>query len=137
MKKQSIILGLILTLMTATVARAESCANGAGTLVSGWDGRSYCVGKASMNWWSAFAWCDAIGGTLLDITADCACSGSSCPNVDARYCMNLSNKVSNGSYWSRNEVAGQSTTAYYAYNMDLFVSTTSKSDTYPRPICRM
>lgn len=35
-----------------------------------------------MNWWTANAWCDAVGGTLFDI-ADCslASSGYLCPQI--------------------------------------------------------
>lgn len=55
-----------------TGALAESCAGGAGTVVTGADGTTtYCASNITMNWWSAFAWCDAIEMQLIDLTQEC------------------------------------------------------------------
>ena len=76
---------LILTcgiLMMSSVAMAEgettveTCANGAGTLVTGKSGYKYCKSNETMNWWNAVAWCDAIGKRLIDLNTDCGCSGT-------------------------------------------------------------
>ena len=135
MKKQSIILGLILTLMTATVARAEC----PGRSITGYNGQNYCLSNTYMNWWSAFAWCDAIGGTLFDVTADCACSGSSCPVVGDNRCPNVWMVRGDWCYiWTRNERADRTEYAYYLYvsGNDVAVNNTYKQ-TKHSVMCRM
>ena len=91
MKKQIITLCAGILLFSG-IAHAESCANGAGKAASGANGNMYCMSTAYMNWWSAFAWCEAIGGSLVDVTEDCACTGSSCPTVsnpNGNACINM------------------------------------------------
>ena len=121
MKIITLALGTTL-LIASTAARAVPCADGAGTYGNGWDNREYCKSNVAMNWWSAFAWCEAIGGTLADATDDCACSGSSCPAVSGStgesYCINFQMGYSAITQsaprmWTRNEVAGSSGEAYY------------------------
>ena len=52
----------------------EMCANGAGTVISGAvTGHKYCMSNNPMNWWNAYAWCDAQGRRLISMD-ECACS---------------------------------------------------------------
>ncbi len=77
-------IGMIcLSVLLSTSAVAESCAGGSGTVVTGLDGTRYCQSNTNMNWWSAFAWCDAIGGQLIDITTECikTTGTTGCPNL--------------------------------------------------------
>ena len=52
-------------------------------------GHKYCKSNNSMNWWNAYAQCDAVNMNLVDLS-DCGCidasqkcgtSGDSCPNL--------------------------------------------------------
>lgn len=77
-------IGMIcLSVLLSTSAVAESCAGGSGTVIKGLDGTRYCQSNTNMNWWSAFAWCDAIGGQLIDITTECikTTGTTGCPNL--------------------------------------------------------
>ena len=68
-------------LMTSSVIAADettltkSCANGAGTIVTGAiSGHEYCLSNNDrMVWWDAYAWCDALGRQLFKLE-DCRCS---------------------------------------------------------------
>lgn len=86
--KKVIILGIVggLALFPKGV-QAVSCANGQGTEVQGNDHGTYCLSHIPMNWWSAHAWCDAIGMQLIPLT-ECTCNDESkcsmtvaCPNL--------------------------------------------------------
>ena len=61
----------------AGATKVGQCANGKGELWLDNDGiTTYCrSSKISMNWWSAVAWCEAIGGRLIDINKDCSNTG--------------------------------------------------------------
>ena len=82
---------LILTcgiVMTSLVVIAEddtvvkTCANGAGTILVGKSGHEYCLSNKGMDWWNAYAWCDAQKRRLLDMNVDCGENlPSSCPEM--------------------------------------------------------
>jgi hypothetical protein len=95
MKKYVAILGILTILSTS--AHAETCAGGAGTVIYGNDAdrTPYCKSNITINWWSAFAWCDAIGGELIDLTTECnkSTGTSACPNLTG---------IGSGSVWTRN-----------------------------------
>ncbi|MBR4931745.1 MAG: hypothetical protein IKZ02_01815 [Alphaproteobacteria bacterium] len=88
MKRKTLIMGLIgMIILQPINVQAADCANGAGTEIKGNDHGTYCVSKASMNWWSAHAWCDAIGMKLAPLS-ECECRDESncdmmkqCPNL--------------------------------------------------------
>jgi len=64
----------------------ETCADGMGTLRLGKDNTTYyCTSNITMNWWSAFAWCKSIGGTLFDVNTECSKTSGiqECPQVNA------------------------------------------------------
>ena len=85
---------------------STTCANGMGMVIEGADHAScYCLSKVGMNWWSAFSWCDAARGTLIDVNVDCqTVSGSS---VD---CPNLYNNGLDRGVWTRNTANGSRAT---------------------------
>lgn len=68
----------------------ETCANGAGKIVTGAvTGHKYCMSNKNMNWWNAYAWCDAQGRRLFSLD-DCGCDGSTncngtCPELAGVY----------------------------------------------------
>ena len=99
MMKKILIGSLIMTLTLGMVRQsfatitydetAETCAGGAGIMIKGVDNQKYCKSGTRMNWWSAFAWCEAAGGTLIPLER---CNGkngtltgtSQCPNFDGK-----------------------------------------------------
>jgi len=131
MKKQWLYLGIGL-LMFGMTARAETCAGGAGTIVEGVGHGRYCAGVVGLNWWSAFAWCDAIGGTLVDATDDCACEECTTQG-SASLCLNLPLKKSASGYWTRNENARD---PGYAYDINPYFGNVNKTGVRS-PLCRM
>ena len=113
MKKYIAVLSL-LCILSAPVS-AETCAGGSGTVIygndadpaTGFEGTRYCKSNITMNWWSAFAWCDAIGGELIDLTKECLKSTgtSACPNLA---------ETGSGTVWTQNVFSGAN-----AYNVTL------------------
>ena len=61
------ILIIIVSLGTIIPVRATECAHGGGVEIRGNDGTNYCLSNSIMNWWSAFAWCDAAGKKLISM----------------------------------------------------------------------
>lgn len=77
----------------------ETCANGAGVVITGAvTGYKYCKSNQQMNWWNAYAWCDAIGKRLFDLN-DCGCSGTT--NCNGK-CPELLAEASTGRIWTIN-----------------------------------
>jgi hypothetical protein len=98
---------IILILLCTKVANAEVCANAHGQELIGVNGVRYCYTNMSMNWWSAHAWCDAIGMKMIDPNEDCACNGFDgcdtslkCPNLKAS---------SSTEYWTASQGSDAST----------------------------
>jgi len=101
--------------MLSSVAFAEdtteTCADGAGVVVTGAvSGHKYCRSKQSMNWWNAYAWCDALGRRLAD-RSDCACGNtiSDCAN---NQCPELSGV---GNFWAWTGTPSKTGESYYVY----------------------
>lgn len=91
-------------LMSSSIAMAEDCANGAGTIVTGeTTGYQYCRGNNTMNWWNAVAWCDGLNKKLFDIT-DCNCSDSlpDCKQGESILCPELTKPGESNSIWAIN-----------------------------------
>ena len=88
MKTKILIMGLIgLIMLQPMSVQAADCANGYGTEIKGNDHGTYCQSRVAMNWWSAHAWCDAIGMKLVSME-ECKCNDESkcdmtkqCPNL--------------------------------------------------------
>lgn len=111
----------------------ETCANGAGTVVIGViTGHKYCMSNNSMNWWNAYAWCDAQGRRLISMD-DCACSAS--VNCDGK-CAEFTQKL--GKYAWTATPGDTSSTAYSLYistTISNFSSSTSRSTVQRYSIC--
>ena len=86
--KRAMIMGMMGTLMILPMnAESASCAGGAGVEFEGNDHGTYCRSVITMNWWSAHAWCDAIGMKLMPME-ECECRDES--NCDmTKQCPNL------------------------------------------------
>ena len=56
-------------------------------LTNNCNGKRFCMGGNTMNWWSAFTWCEAIGGKVPSLDSTCPATqpitGQSCPNLKA------------------------------------------------------
>ena len=94
LKKVCFIAGVLMAFsVMADTTPQGSCANGGGTIYLGKDNARYCLSATDMNWWSAFAWCDAAHGRLISVQdcygADGSITGThQCPNFeeyDMRY----------------------------------------------------
>ena len=109
MKRKTLIMGLIgMIILQPINVQAADCANGAGTEIKGNDHGAYCLSKATMNWWSAHAWCDAIGMKLAPLS-ECECRDES--NCDMmKQCPNLYN-IGSGGVWTT--TPNGSSSAYY------------------------
>ena len=83
-KKYLFISSIAASLVFAAPADAARCNDGA--IITGLDGTTYCWSRVQMNWWSAFAWCDAQGRRLVRLEEECYGRGSTpiegdgCPN---------------------------------------------------------
>ncbi len=102
---------LILALTISTNAVAATCANGTGTELTGKYKYTYCQSHISMNWWSAFAWCNSIGSELIDITEDCVPTGTPTSGSEV-HCPNLYG-IGSGIGWTQNVPNNE-----YAYFID-------------------
>ncbi len=84
---------LMISNMTLAENTAETCADGAGTVVVGAvTGYKYCMSNKTMNWWNANTWCDALKLKTFELN-DCGCSDviSNCAgNICAELALNLS-----------------------------------------------
>ena len=99
----------VLLISTAVFASdtGETCADGAGKVVVGVSGHKYCLNKSGSNWWNAYAWCDAQGRRLIDLS-DCGCSGvvADCAN---NVCVELVGSYTNNYYaWTSRPASGTS-----------------------------
>lgn len=76
---------MIIFCLISTIVKAEiQCEDAGGVLAVGRDGQTlYCASSQMMNWWSAFSWCNAVGGKMFDITTECpkAVNSAPCPQL--------------------------------------------------------
>ena len=106
MKKILLLCSLLMispTLM-AEDSTTETCANGAGTIITGAvTGTKYCMSNTDMNWWNAVSWCDGLNKKLFDIT-DCKCSDTlvDCKQGEAIICPELTKPEASNSIWAIN-----------------------------------
>ena len=66
MKKIVFILGLFFVCVSSVYAVCDG-----GTEITGKNGHVYCKSNVNMNWYTAFAWCDAQGRTLATMEQMC------------------------------------------------------------------
>ena len=68
-------------------------------LTNNCNGMEFCVSNKTMNWWSAFTWCDSIGGKLASF--EHLCPGTPArPNNVAKACPNVTGISERGSTWT-------------------------------------
>ena len=112
MKK--IILTYVILLVTTgvladdVISSTETCANGAGTVITGAvSEHKYCMSNQTMNWWNAYTWCDGQGRRMLNLETDCQQSGTAggCPDLSGR----------GGSYWKWS-VHSHGVSQFYSYS---------------------
>ena len=114
MKRKTLIMGLIGLIMLQPISvQAADCANGYGTELKGNDHGTYCKSNVGMNWWSAHAWCDAIGMTLVPLS-ECECSDETKCDM-TKQCPNLSS-IGSGGMWLN--ITSGSSDAYRVYLND-------------------
>ncbi len=109
MKK--IILFTILCLWMSTNGYASSCAEG--TEITGKNGHVYCKSNVTMNWYTAFAWCDTQGRDLA--TMEQMCDIDETQRWDGNFgtgkCLNLVGATSQDN-WSWSAIPYGSSTAF-------------------------
>ena len=64
-------------------------------LTNNCNGKKFCIGGNGMNWWSAFTWCESIGGHLASFAHACP----EISQVNNVICPNLKN-VHNATLWT-------------------------------------
>ena len=117
MRKILILCGVLMmsSSVFAQETPAETCADGAGVVIIGdITGHKYCRSKQFLNWWNAYAWCDALGMKMID-ASDCLCSGGTmdCTKKECPEFTSTSNL--NTTFWTTltNEQAGEMYTVQY------------------------
>ena len=96
------------TLNGGTIIKANEYGNDKGgkcndpnnaDLTNNCNGMEFCVSNKTMNWWSAFTWCDSIGGKLASF--EHLCPGTPArPNNVAKACPNVTGISERGSTWT-------------------------------------
>jgi hypothetical protein len=139
MHKILLFCGLLMTssMTFADDATVETCANGAGTVLTGAvTGQKYCKGNKAMNWWNANSWCDGMGMKLFSLN-DCACSETTA-NCAGNHCPELKNTgVKNTAIGARDG----STSSTHAIHIGLidssFAQHWTRASTYGwTPLCK-
>ncbi|MBR5130267.1 MAG: hypothetical protein IKV03_03495 [Alphaproteobacteria bacterium] len=85
--RKILLLCSILMMPSVVIAQdttTETCADGAGIVIKGLvSGHKYCKSKSDLNWWNAYAWCDAIGMQMVE-ASDCYCSDTTADCADKK-----------------------------------------------------
>ena len=93
MKKIFVLICIALITFHIKVSQAASCSSEYGVVVTGINGKNYCLSKRGINWWSTFAWCNKAEGFSEPVSVeDCECTGYegcdetvACPNLKIGY----------------------------------------------------
>ena len=98
----------ILMAMLATSAFAEGKCEGGDPFEGANDGHEYCISQKTMNWWSAFAWCQQQGRHLATLQEACdgwygvtgyaACGNMVKSGVTKKYCWTANPKDSTNAW---------------------------------------
>ena len=91
---RKLIVFLCLCVFLAPSAMAEPTCNGGSTITAN-NGTTFCISGKSMNWWSAFAWCESQKRKLADFSKECP-DASQAPAETEGQCPNLQGK---GNVW--------------------------------------
>lgn len=127
----------VLFLLFSFSAKATvSCQEADGKEFTGKDGVShYCIGPQQMNWWSAYTWCDSIGGELFDM-ADCqlASNNGNCPQLQHPSQVHVLDSL----LWTKQ--SGQNGTAMrfrMVHNEVYAIGAIGKADKGGFPLCKI
>ena len=82
----------------AMSAMAEPTCNG-GKTITAKDGTTFCKSDNTMNWWSAFTWCESQNRTLAEFKTMCP-GVSQAPSNTTGDCPNLQGLADSGWVWS-------------------------------------
>ena len=97
------------TLNGGTIIKANEYGNDKGgycndpnnpDLTNNCNGMEFCMSNKTMNWWSAFTWCDSIGGKLASFTSACPDTQMATPGP----CPNLKGLSNKGTDWIQTSV---------------------------------
>ena len=77
----------VIAAIAFNIAQAQAATCEGGKLVTGNNGHEYCQSKYQMNWWSAYAWCEAQGRHLASMYELCpdwdgSKGGDKCANAN-------------------------------------------------------
>ncbi len=106
-------------------ARAETCESG--KLVTGNNGHVYCQSNNTMNWWSAYTWCEGQGRHLASMYELCSDWDGS---TGSKKCANHNGSFNDAGWTS---TAFQGNNAFRAYSSGS-VDTSNRSSSQ-RAIC--
>ena len=100
--------GIIVTANSYGNDKGGLCNNPSDTTLSNnCNGQSFCRSNNYMNWWSAFTWCESIGGKLASFASICPETQIAVPGT----CPNLKGLSNNGTHWVQTSVGWGTTTA--------------------------
>jgi hypothetical protein len=83
-------------------------------LTNNCNGKRFCMSGKGMNWWSAFTWCEAIGGKQASFT-------NMCPGIQintGQVCANLKKSGIVDFTWTNMGWSRSNNVPYYALNLD-------------------
>ena len=122
-----------------SVCAKIDCEDAGGVRFQGASGAYYCRANpdkiVAMNWWSAWAWCDAVGGELFNLK-DCSHGASPnkmCPEFADPYMPNMN-------YWTQNaDTTGKAAQYNWVHGSSAYkddISYVNKNG-FGRPLCKL
>ncbi len=87
---------LTIAAITLNVGIVQAACEG-GTLTTGPSGHEFCISTKGMNWWSAYAWCEANGRHFASIY-------ELCPTWDGSIAYHEDCKLARNSSWATSNV---------------------------------
>ena len=116
----------------------ETCANGAGTVITGAiTGYKYCRANKGMNWWNAYAWCDSLDKKMFTL-ADCKCSDtvSNCVGSDGKSVCPELTEVGNEWYVWTGTLNGTKDAHLVTPSLGIIGVAGSFQNSSPPPLCK-
>ncbi len=87
--------------MAGTANAGFNCPEG--DIVTGANNQQYCVSRITMNWYTAFTWCDSFGMSLQSVAQLCDNGDAKWDgNVGSEKCLNMLNGRLTGTVWTAN-----------------------------------
>ena len=88
-------------------------------LTNNCNGKRFCMSGKGMNWWSAFTWCEAIGGKLANLSNMCPSAQQTSNYYYPNACPNLLKAIST-EVWSDNGSNQTSRALFIAANNSIY-----------------